>query len=282
VSGDGSAAVAALGGEEQLRLIGFRIGDNDIHLVGDRTTDAPSSVRLAPRLVGPVGREVVALRAGAAPLAVSLYWGPELLPVETVEPTDDYPLPCDLLLPSGGRVRALVLGDLRLRLARLLRADAPGVTADAEPGEVVIGWTPAVPPGSSLRQPPIDWLYPIAPEYLQLTGLDADGELHWTEVFFEQRQPQRMRSANAVGPFRAAVLLRPGVVAAVAPRQVTWLRAGRDNLVELAPPSPLPDGFDPVAATVCRPTRELLVVSSDGRLVKLTEPRDERSPPARG
>jgi hypothetical protein len=83
----------------------------------------------------------------------------------------------------------------------------------------VATWTPAVPPDSSMATAPVDW---IAPAYrvLEVAGVDAEGNLYWSE--FDGRNPEvrQSRTATRTHPdgFRAVCLVAPGAVMAATGR----------------------------------------------------------------
>jgi hypothetical protein len=69
--------------------------------------------------------------------------------------------------------------------------------------------------------------------------------------------------------YRAAAIVRPGLVAAVGPSRVDWLRAGGRSFSWSRTQLSLPR---PVACFPCRPTGELLVVCASGVVVRVTVP----------
>jgi hypothetical protein len=128
-------------------------------------------------------------------------------------------------LPNGGLTHLLVRDGDRAwdwdeRYLRLLDAGYP-------PRQLcrwLPHWTPAVPPGSSLRVPRTDWLTP-SPGVLEVAGVDRDGGVHWFRYDAHDPKNTAVRTAAATdSSFTAAALLGPGVVvAASAANVIQWL-----------------------------------------------------------
>jgi tetratricopeptide (TPR) repeat protein len=134
-----------------------------------------------------------------------------------------------------------------------------------------LGWTPGRPPGSSLAAPPLSWLRPH-PDQLELAGVRDDGNACWSLVQFrEDGQPQtRMTNVTRESKYQAAALVRPNLVAAVGAFRIDWLRAGFSGFVFASGTHvSLPQV---VACFPSHPTRELLVVSRDGVVVRVPVP----------
>ncbi|HEX4610067.1 MAG TPA: hypothetical protein VH092_17875, partial [Urbifossiella sp.] len=58
-------------------------------------------------------------------------------------------------------------------------------------------WSPAVPPGSSITVPRVDWLTP-SPGVLEVAGVDKDGTVHWFR--FDGRDPANTSARSAPPP----------------------------------------------------------------------------------
>jgi hypothetical protein len=131
-----------------------------------------------------------------------------------------------------------------------------------------LGWCPATPNSSTLRQATVSWLRKGSQE-LELAGLDQDGNVCWSDLELPA-QPWPMVTtlalANPEG-YLAAAVVRPGLVAAITPRRVHWLRRRQAALV--------PAAYSEVrlpAAVACFPhyqSNELIVVSGDGTVARL-------------
>ncbi len=135
-------------------------------------------------------------------------------------------------------------------------------TFDLQPG-----WQPAVPHGGSLRRPALNWLR-RGTAGVEVTGITAEGQVYASEVRFEDDQ-FRVGSAATDGkpPYLAAALLRPGLVAAVTANAIVRLRREGSNFRILARTDVALAW--PVACFAHHGTRELIVVCSDGTLVRV-------------
>lgn len=133
-------------------------------------------------------------------------------------------------------------------------------------------WSPAIPPGSPLSVPVVDWLMPVA-GVLEVAGVDADGIVHWTMCDARDVEVSFTRTASSTPPhrFRAVCLISPGLlVAATAGNELLWLRRGDGTALTpykertLAVPTR-------VAALVSRPAdREVVAVLDDGSAVRVS------------
>ncbi len=135
---------------------------------------------------------------------------------------------------------------------------------------LALGWTPGLPESNSLHAPPLACLR-YASE-LELAGVDEDGVVHWSRLV---RAGAELSLAGACdrsceGGYRAAAFVRPGVVAAVTPSRVDWLRAGQNHFL-LQGSSPMLVPFA-VACFASAATHELLVICRDGTLVRVPLP----------
>jgi hypothetical protein len=134
-----------------------------------------------------------------------------------------------------------------------------------------LGWVPASPAHSTLYAPPLSWLRPH-PDHLELAGVRADGNACWSLVQFGQDgQPvTRMTNVTRGSTYQAAALVRPNLVAAVGTYRIDWLRSGFAGFAywsatHLSLPAV-------VAAFPSHPTRELLLVCSNGVVVRVPVP----------
>jgi len=151
----------------------------------------------------------------------------------------------------------------------ILIHDGPDIThvnADgSERRRRFLGWRPTLPEGHALRSVPLSSLR-VAAGRLELAGLDREGAVHWTSLKIDDAELIRASNNMTAGEpaFVAATLVRPGLLAAVSPAGVTWLRCGprscaRAGSVALPVPS----------ALACFPAHragELVIVCGDGSL----------------
>jgi hypothetical protein len=89
--------------------------------------------------------------------------------------------------------------------------------------------------------------------------------LHWSELEWVSGQ-LKVISANTAAPtagYRAAAIVRHGLVAGVAADRIEWLRPGRGFARKGETRIEVPRA---VACFVSQPTGELLVVSADGTI----------------
>jgi tetratricopeptide (TPR) repeat protein len=131
-----------------------------------------------------------------------------------------------------------------------------------------IGWTPGRAEGSTLYAAPLSWLRPH-PDHLELAGMRGDGNACWSLVQFGPNgQPQkRMTNVTRESKYQAAALVRPHLVAAVGTYRIDWLRAGFSGFAFSSATHVALPGV--VACFPSHPTRELLVVSRDGVVVRV-------------
>jgi hypothetical protein len=132
-----------------------------------------------------------------------------------------------------------------------------------------LAWRPTLAEGGSLRSFPLSWSGP-ADGCVELAGLGPQRTLYWGRLQDGELVATNAMSAGFDGPFLAAAVVRDGLVAAVRPARVDWLRCGAREFrlwrtTDVAIPAA-------VACAVSRPTAELLVVSGDGTLTRLPVP----------
>jgi hypothetical protein len=121
---------------------------------------------------------------------------------------------------------------------------------------------------------PVDWLAP-AEMLLEVTGVDADGDVYWSE--FDARPVTNPKVRTATAPvstkYVAACLVGPGkVAAAAADNQIHWLHPAEGELKPLARPTPLQPPA-PIFAITARPAaNELVAVLSNGLALRIPFP----------
>jgi tetratricopeptide (TPR) repeat protein len=134
-----------------------------------------------------------------------------------------------------------------------------------------LGWSPTGPENSPLHSVPLSCLW--SEDEFELAGLDREGTIHWMK-FLLGRELIVSRGRNVrpcTGGYRAVTLVRPGLVAAVGPSRLEWLRAGRDGFtVQTGTDRAVFTGV--VACFASAPTGELLLISRDGTLQRLPLP----------
>ena len=105
-------------------------------------------------------------------------------------------------------------------------------------GRWVATWTPAVPPDSPSATAPVDW---IAPAYsvLEVAGMDAEGNLYWSEFDGRDSEAGLSRTATVARAdgFLAACLVASGtVVAATRRNEVFRFRVSGTELQRVSGP----------------------------------------------
>jgi hypothetical protein len=137
-------------------------------------------------------------------------------------------------------------------------------------GSATLGWTP-IRPKPMFRPAPVSCLRRDS-SHLELAGVDGEGHLCWSLVQIDAGGRPEVQGTNVrAGPYLAAAVVRPGLVVGVGPGRTDWLRIFRNGFTNLT--------VTPVApprAVMCFPshrTRELLVVCSDGYVVRVPEPQ---------
>ncbi len=134
-----------------------------------------------------------------------------------------------------------------------------------------LGWAPGLPSGCSLESPVVSWLRP-QPTLLEVAGIESSGRLRWSTfgIFVPPGSVPERHLLLPDARYRAAALLRPGELAAVARDGVYWVRCGERALTVWATTrAALGD------AVACFPsplTRELLVVCAEGDVVRVPLP----------
>jgi len=134
-----------------------------------------------------------------------------------------------------------------------------------------LGWRP----GSQLRglcsPPPLSWHW-RRPGSLELAGIDEDDSVHWTEIdYSDPAHPVLGGGASTLQKgYRAATLVRSGLIAGVYDRGVDWLRRQQHRLLPNS--ATLIRLEDAIACAVSPPTRELLVICRDSSVVRVPLP----------
>jgi hypothetical protein len=117
---------------------------------------------------------------------------------------------------------------------------------------------------------------------LELAAVDETGVLHWSRTEFLDNRLTEVATAPAAEPYRAAAIVRAGLVAGVTDRRIDWLRAtgyrliartqtalvGRGNIIATSgnPEEAI------VAVFSSPPTAELLIVRKDSTIERIQVP----------
>ena len=123
------------------------------------------------------------------------------------------------------------------------------------------------PVGSTLSVPTIDCL-PLRADEFEIVALGQGGSLAWMKKLRAGEpdlEPYLMK--HAAGGFRAAALVREGLIVAVDGKCLVGLRASAAGIKEVAR-QPL-DLENTMACFVCRSTKEVIIVDGRGTLTKV-------------
>jgi hypothetical protein len=188
--------------------------------------------------------------------------GPGLLPVTTPGPKKPYHA-THLIATSGNSSWDWSSGSMSVHL---LTGPHRGEYYVGRPG-----WRPTV---TEANYRPVDWIAP-AEMLLEVTGVDADGDVYWSEFGVPFVSDPRVRTAAAPvsTKYVAACLVGPGKVAAAATDdQIYWLYPADGALKPWARPTPLQLPA-PIFALVARPAaNELVAVLSNGLASRIPFP----------
>jgi hypothetical protein len=136
-------------------------------------------------------------------------------------------------------------------------------------GRNPLRWCPRLPAGSTLARPPLAWLR-RGLDSLELAGVSAEGDrVCWSSLEFRSGDIVDAASDTgpAGGPYLAACLIRTGLIAAVTPKFVQWLRRGPRGSYQVAT-----DFVSLPRAVACFPHyrgNELIVVCGDGAIARV-------------
>jgi tetratricopeptide (TPR) repeat protein len=242
------------------RAVGYR-------LTASRAVPLEEGAWLCPLIVADSAGALLGLWAGEG---FRLLRAASLLPLgSSTLREQDGPPEAGLLRPTAderdGGPGLLVLGD---RCATYY-GDG-GMCRDGKPrARQSLGWRPRLREGSTLRQPPLAWLW-AGPAELELAAPDPDGRgVHSSGVRFQEGRfvTHARWYAACPAPVLAVQLIRPGLLAALTAEEVRWLRLGSHDLT--------PAGAVQVSlphAVACFPHhtgRELIVVCAEGTLARV-------------
>jgi hypothetical protein len=133
-----------------------------------------------------------------------------------------------------------------------------------------LGWAPALWAGVGPTPAPLSW-WLRDPQHGELVGMHEDGAVCWSLLLFYDGVLHNLAThiSREVG-YRAVTLVRSGLLAAVSPSRIDWLRVGPRGFslwtsTWLASPQP-------VACFASLVTNEVLVVCTDGEIVRVPVP----------
>jgi tetratricopeptide (TPR) repeat protein len=130
-------------------------------------------------------------------------------------------------------------------------------------------WRPALSHGSPLRSPLLSWSG-RAPGDLELCGIGERGSIQWG-MFRDGVLASQNSTWGVDEPgYRAATIVRHGLVAGVATSRIEWLRCGNSKF-HLWRSTDL-DLSSAVACFAARQTDELIVICKDGMIVRVPIP----------
>jgi tetratricopeptide (TPR) repeat protein len=139
------------------------------------------------------------------------------------------------------------------------------------PRMTFLGWAPETLDGCNLRVPEVAWLQ-RDDRHIEMAGLRSPGVVRWSLV--QYRGDRFFRSLSCVSGadgYHAATIVRAGLVAAVRDAGIDWLRCTSKGFVRMhttrtsAPPVE--------ACFPSHPTGELIVVSTDGAITRVSIPQ---------
>jgi tetratricopeptide (TPR) repeat protein len=137
--------------------------------------------------------------------------------------------------------------------------------------DVDLSWTPPSLRNEAGRPVVFDWRW--SGQKLELAGIDEQGRVQWSRLaMVDGRLTEECSdfARFASEGYRAAAIVRPGVVAAVSKLQVEWLRIGRPFFTFAC--TPLPPGPPIVSCSSSLLTSEIILVRIDGTVHRVTIP----------
>jgi len=199
---------------------------------------------------------------------------PRLLPEGSIALKECYPLTGIPLMLKDGRPYAVLeqFNKGSIRSAAYLLFDGREMwhvsytQGEKELTRRVLCGIPAQLASSSLDATPLSWIS-TGSGRLEVAGIGAEGALSWLDIEFQPDQLINMTSKSAAGPFRAAALIRCGIIAAVADDGIAWLRASAAGIKEqIRQRLSLPDV---VACFPDQDTRELIIITGNGTIARV-------------
>jgi tetratricopeptide (TPR) repeat protein len=204
---------------------------------------------------------------------------PRLLPEGSIALSDYYPLTGIPLMLREYHPHAVLenfkKGNIRCAACLLFdgREMCHVTHSHGETGKLEsLRWVPCGIPGqpanSSLDATPLSWICK-SPGRLEVAGIGAEGALSWLDLEFQAGELINTTSKSAPGPFRAAALIRSGVIAAVANDGITWMRASAGGIKEQC--RQRISLADVVACFANHDIHELIVIGGNGSVTRVRE-----------
>jgi hypothetical protein len=132
-------------------------------------------------------------------------------------------------------------------------------------------WTPAVPAGSSLAIPPLDWLS-TENGSIEIAGVDADGIVHYSRFSLKEGGTRSFDTDGERWRFRAACFVSPGSVIGVTDdNRLVWIRPRMIVELKIADDVLRSSPARIVALHKTGLSREFTVVFEDGRVAVIRD-----------
>jgi hypothetical protein len=133
-----------------------------------------------------------------------------------------------------------------------------------------LNWTPAQPAGGTLRSVSVSW-WRADPDHIEVVGLASSGAVSWAILGADGGGIDLLAAASSrEGGYLAATRTPRGLIAAVRPDRVDWLRMSGDRPVAIrSTPISIPSA---VACFASPATTELVVVCADGFVARVKFP----------
>ena len=134
-----------------------------------------------------------------------------------------------------------------------------------------LGWAPETLDGTNLCVPTVAWLQ-RDDRHIEMAGLRRPGVVRWSLVqYAENRFCRSLSCVSGADVYRAATIVRAGVVAAVRDAGVDWLRCRPKGFVRMHTTNTSLSSVE--ACFPSHPTRELIVISTDGAITRVSIPQ---------
>jgi hypothetical protein len=144
--------------------------------------------------------------------------------------------------------------------------------ASSSPHSFSLGWTPSLPPDSSLHSPTLAWQL-TGPDYLELAGLGPTGTLYWSTLKIGRERVEIVGTRASTGEegYLAGTIVQSRLVAGVTRSTIHWLFPATGGLVARSTTRVALPGA--VACFPSHATHELIVVCRDGQLARVPVPK---------
>jgi tetratricopeptide (TPR) repeat protein len=144
------------------------------------------------------------------------------------------------------------------------------VNRPGEPRTAELGWAPAGIEGTTLQNRSLSWL-PQNGRLLCVAGASGGGDPNYSEVdLTSSHQVRTARLPGFIGPCLAVCVAQPGLLAAIAPKRLLWLRTRFPTFqVERS----IEGEFEGAIGCFASPrTDEILIVFQDGEIGRVAIP----------